>query len=195
MLSFKENNSLFTINLFGGPGCGKSVTASRLFTQFKIDGKRVEYVSEVAKDMTWERRLHMLTEQDYIFAKQHNRIRRLVGQVEYAVCDSPIILGLMYMPDDFPKTFEPFIMEVFNSYNNINILLERNVPYDPNGRNQTPEEAVEIDHEMQLFLDTHNIEYTSIEPISYSDEQLYNLCCELVEAKRNQQQTHNTKGD
>jgi hypothetical protein len=170
MLSYKENKKLTVINLFGGPCTGKSATAMSLSAKMKIEGYLVDYVPEVAKDMTWERRHHMLTEQDYIFAKQHTRIRRLVGQVDYAVCDSPIILGLMYAPDDFPASFKPFVLDTFSSYNNINILLRRTVQYDPVGRNQTLEEAVEIDRDVEHFLLINNIPFSVLDV----DEQIIN---------------------
>ena len=38
------------INLFGGPGCGKSTTMARLFADLKARGYNVEMVSEFAKD-------------------------------------------------------------------------------------------------------------------------------------------------
>lgn len=39
------------INFFGGPGCGKSTMASRLFSELKSKGVKCEYVTEYAKDV------------------------------------------------------------------------------------------------------------------------------------------------
>ena len=159
MLPYIDNSRLTVINFFGGPGTGKSSGAAGLFNFMKSTGMSVDYVSEVAKDYTWEKRFHMLTEQDYIFAKQNNRLRRLVGNVQYAIVDSPLVLGLMYMPDDFPAAthFSQFVIAAFNSYSNINILLDRRTVYDPAGRNQTEDEAIEKDQQLQHFLSTNNI--------------------------------------
>lgn len=44
------------INLFGGPGIGKSTLAAGLFEHMKIAGFNVELVNEYAKDMVWEQR-------------------------------------------------------------------------------------------------------------------------------------------
>lgn len=163
MKSYNENRTLTVINLFGGPGVGKSSIAARLFSDMKVHSKSVEYVSEVAKDYTWEERHNMLTEQDIIFAKQHSRIRRLVGKVDYVVVDSPIILGLMYIPKDFPSSFEPYVLETFNTYNNKNILLNRTVPYNPIGRNQSELEAKCIDAELKVFLTRNNINFEDVD--------------------------------
>jgi Cdc6-like AAA superfamily ATPase len=173
MLPYSNNKNLTVINIFGGPGVGKSVTSARLFTELNVNKYNVEYVPEMAKAYTWELRHHMLTEQDYIFAKQHNMLRRLVSQVDVAVCDSPIVLGLMYMPPEFPASFKPFVLDVFNSYRNINIVLKRTVPYDTIGRNQTEVEAIQLDADIIEFLDTNNISYVMMDVNDQLHAQLY----------------------
>jgi hypothetical protein len=175
MLPYSENNKLTVVNFFGGPGCGKSSYASGLFHHMKITGRSVEYVPEVAKDYTWEGRHQMLTEQDYIFAKQNNRLRRLVGQVECVVSDSPLLLGLMYMPADFPASFKTFVIDAFRSYNNVNILLTRSFRYVAAGRNQTEEEAALIDRNLELFLQENDIRYTKLPAADITYEHLTSL--------------------
>lgn len=58
------------VNLFGGPGAGKSTTAASLFAEMKKLGKNVELVTEVAKDFVWEERQKTLEIQPYITVKQ-----------------------------------------------------------------------------------------------------------------------------
>jgi ATP:corrinoid adenosyltransferase len=48
------------INLWAGPGAGKSTTASGLFYLMKTADMQVELVTEYAKDMTWEGRHEVL---------------------------------------------------------------------------------------------------------------------------------------
>ena len=43
------------INLFGGPGAGKSTTAAGLFYEMKVRDIKCELVTEYAKDMTYEK--------------------------------------------------------------------------------------------------------------------------------------------
>ena len=57
------------INLFGGPGCGKSTTASGIFYELKKRGYECELSPEFAKDKVWEDSLRTLDDQIYIFGK------------------------------------------------------------------------------------------------------------------------------
>lgn len=130
------------INLLGGPGSGKSTTRARLFGLLKLMGKNVEETMEFAKDITWEQRVRMLSEQDFIFAEQHRRLRVLMGHdIEAIVTDCPLNLGLIYTSETYFKSFPKFVSEVFDSYNNVNIFIKRVKPYNPKGRNQTEADA------------------------------------------------------
>lgn len=150
------------INLIAGPGVGKSTTASGLFYKMKIIGHNIEYVAEYAKDMTWEGRHNILEDQLYILAKQNRRLVRLQGKVDFAVTDCPLILGLVYTKPNYYEHFTPLVLEMFQKYDNINYYLERQYNYQPIGRNQTAEEASEVDRSLVDILHQHNIPYTSI---------------------------------
>lgn len=150
------------INLFGGPGAGKSTTAAAVFYEMKKRQIQVELVTEYAKDMTWEKRHNILGDQLYILAKQNRRIQRLVGQVDYVITDSPLPLGLLYVQQDYHTAFEPFVMEVWNSYNNYNFLLGRDFEYQPIGRNQTADEAIEVDDALVALLNSRKITYSRV---------------------------------
>jgi hypothetical protein len=53
-----------------------------------------------------------------------------------------------------------FLWKLFKQYNNINILLTRNEEtYDPNGRLQNLQEAVEIDNDIKETLLINNIPF------------------------------------
>jgi AAA domain len=152
---YSHNQALTVINFFGGPGCGKSVTAAYLFGDMKCAGMKVELIHEVAKDYVWEDWAHIFGEQDYIFAHQNRMLRRLIGHdIEYAVVDSSILLSLFYMPDDFPQSFRAFAREAFDSYNNINIFLDRNpdLPYIQTGRNESELQAIELDRRIREYF-------------------------------------------
>ena len=92
------------INLFGGPGVGKSTAAAGLFYEMKKRQLSVELVTEYAKDMVWEKRWNILDDQLYILAKQHRRIARLAEHgIEYVITDSPISLGLVYLKPEIGR--------------------------------------------------------------------------------------------
>lgn len=45
---------MLVINLFGGPSTGKSTTAAEIFVYLKKKKINCEYITEYAKDKTWE---------------------------------------------------------------------------------------------------------------------------------------------
>jgi len=150
------------INIFGGPGAGKSTTAAGLFFEMKKRQLEVELVTEYAKDMTWEKRHNVLSDQLYILAKQNRRLVRLQGQVEWVITDSPLVLGMVYRHEGYHSLFDDFTLEVFNSYDNYNFLIGRDFEYQPAGRNQTAEEAVVVDDLIKDLLDQKEINYHRI---------------------------------
>lgn len=153
------------VNLFGGPGAGKSTTAAGLFYEMKKRRIEVELVTEYAKDMVWEGRHNILDDQIYIFAKQQRRIARLRDhRVDWVITDSPIALGLVYLREGvLSSNFPGLVMEVFNSFDNYNFLLQRNFEYNPVGRNQKDvEEAQVYDRKVTALLNTFNVPFQSI---------------------------------
>lgn len=146
------------INLWSGPGAGKSTTAAGLFYEMKKMGLEVELVSEYAKDMVWENRHNILEDQIYVFAKQQRRIARLKDHhIDWVITDSPIPLGLCYTkPSSLGSNFVSLVFEVFDRYQNHNFFLTRCVPFNPVGRNQkTEQDAVDIDAKVLQLLHDH----------------------------------------
>lgn len=146
------------INFFGGPGSGKSTTAAGVFHEMKMQGYSVELVTEYAKDVTWDKRFDLLEDQTYVFAKQNRRLARLQGQVEWAITDSPLPLAMLYMPKDYFRTFEPLVMEVWNSYQNISFIMRRHFEYQTIGRKEDLLAAGQLDYDLQVLFDKHAIE-------------------------------------
>ena len=152
------------INLFGGPGCGKSTGAAYVFSILKMLGINAELVTEFAKDKTWEKNMKALDCQPYVFGKQVYRMDRCKDDVEVIVTDSPLILSITYNKDeDIEPSFTETVIKKFNEYDNLNFVLQRTKPYNPKGRNQTEEESIIIDTKVQEFLSTHHIPYTIID--------------------------------
>jgi len=130
------------INLFSGPGAGKSTTMKMLTGHLRAE------------------------DQIYVFAKQQRRIARLRDHnLQWVITDSPIPLGLCYMkPEHETLAFRELVMHVFNSYDNHNFYLTRNVSYNPNGRNQkTISEAEQVDAKVLTMLSDNEIQHTHIQ--------------------------------
>lgn len=152
------------INIFGGPGVGKSLNAAGVFYRLKCLGLDVELVPEYAKKLTYEKRTDILSgDQLLIFAKQHRSIEVFSSQADYVVVDSPLLLTQVYFNQKNNKTdltlLMPLVLDVFNKYPNQNFLLSRNrkYKYQESGRSQTEKEAKGIDDKVADYLLSHSI--------------------------------------
>ena len=164
------------VNLLGGPGTGKSTHAAGLFYRMKRSGINCEYIQEYAKDKTWEEEDNKLSVtkkcQPYVTGKQFWRQFRVMGKVDVVVTDSPIITGVMYQGFGCTPAWEQWAFEAFNMFNNLNIFLVRNTtghPYNPKGRTQTEDQAVEIDTKTRDMLDSEKIPYHVVEVSQLED--------------------------
>lgn len=148
------------INLFGGPGCGKSTIAAELFATLKKQGYEVELVTEYAKDKVWEESYKTLENQIYVFAKQLHRMWRLKDKVQFIITDSPLPLSIIYDRDK-NEELKNLIITRFNSFDNINIVINRSTVYNKNGRYQNEEQANEIDNQIRELLISYLIPFIS----------------------------------
>lgn len=145
-----------------------STGAAYIFSMLKMQGINCELVTEFAKDKTWEHNMEALSNQAYVFGKQCYRISRCENQVDFIITDSPLALSVIYNNNPrFGETFNKMVLDVFNSYNNLNYMLLRTKPYNPIGRNQTVEESDAISKNIESMLKNNNIgfyyEYGDIE--------------------------------
>ena len=153
-----KGNIMLNINLFGGPGTGKSTTAAELFSRMKASQYKVELLQEYAKDLTYGKDTVKLSDQLHVLGEQHHRLFRLHGAVDYVIHDSPFIMGLAYLDPNgiIPvNSFKVLTLELFHRYNNLNILLVRNTdkhPYQEYGRTQSLVEAKNKDKFIEQLL-------------------------------------------
>lgn len=149
------------VNLYGGPGTGKSTDAAYIFSKLKMAGVDAEYVTEYAKDKVWEGNAEVFKCQFYITGKQAFRIHRCFGKVDVIVTDSPIRLGAIYAARIGRPHLSMACIEEADEYNfhSLDIFLKRVKPYNPNGRNQTEEESNEIAKIILKMLKDQNVVY------------------------------------
>jgi hypothetical protein len=172
------------VNLYGGPGTGKSTNATLLFGKLKTAGVNAEYVSEFAKDLVWEGRDSALTFQPYITAKQTFRLYRLQGQVAVVVTDSPLLFGLIYQGQGCTQSYPSFLLESYHNFDNVNYFLRRDTevhPYNPKGRMQTENEAVKLDCRILQMLQSQNVPFEEVKILA--GEQTADLLKEKVLAE------------
>jgi tRNA uridine 5-carbamoylmethylation protein Kti12 len=144
------------VNLFGGPGSGKSTMAAGLFAELKESGISTELVTEYAKDKTWEEAYNVLNNQLYVFAKQHHRIWRVANKVDVIITDSPLFLSLVYSPYEDNDILSNLVMHEIHKYSSLDVFLKRVKPYSGIGRSQTEDEAKAIDEKIQRIYRAYN---------------------------------------
>jgi len=54
------------------------------------------------------------------------------------------------------------VISEYNKFENLNFFLTRVGDYNPNGRMQTLEEAIEKDKEIKYFMLNHNIDFVEV---------------------------------
>jgi len=151
------------INIFGGPGTGKSVTAAKLFAELKIKHNNCELVTEFAKELTYDESYRVMENQIWIFANQHHRMYRLKRKVDFIVTDAPLFNSIVYSgKGEVNKAFHIFMLGEFNKYDNLNIYLERETEYKKEGRYQDEEEAKKVDDEVLRCFDYFNVPFVKI---------------------------------
>lgn len=148
------------VNLYGGPGTGKSTTAAGLFSKLKQRGVNCELVTEYAKDKVWDEHYSIFSNQIYIFGKQYHRIHRLLDKVDVIVTDAPLLHSIFYS-QNMPGSFKQLVLDVHNSLNTLNIFLTRCRKYNPSGRMQTEEEAKRIDSKLLIMLKNYHVPFVN----------------------------------
>lgn len=151
---------MIVVNLFGVPSAGKSTGAAYIFSQLKMAGVNAELVTEFAKDKVWENNAEVFKNQAYLFGKQSYKLSRCRDKVDVIVTDSPLPLSILYNSDVvLGEDFNHTVMNVFNSYENMNYLLTRTKPYNPIGRIQTEEESDALKQPLVDLLVGRDIPY------------------------------------
>lgn len=154
------------INLAGGPGCGKSILASDVFSALKKKYVECELSSEYIKRKIREDARKVVQNQIYIFAKQQFQLFGMKDNVQVIITDSPIFLSAVY-DDTQCKNLRQLIMKEFNGYKNLTYLLERNdkIKYEQEGRYQDLEGAKQVDEKVKKFMKKNDIKYKTLKGI------------------------------
>lgn len=146
-----NNNEALVVNLFAGPGAGKSTTAAGVFSLLKLHGVNCELVTEYAKELTWSEDFKTLKCQPHVFGEQLRRMEMLRNKVDVIITDSPLLLSRIYC-GELHYNFGEYINDAFNSFTNVNFCIIRVKPYVLAGRNQTESEAVGLDEQIEKML-------------------------------------------
>lgn len=161
------------INFYGGPGSGKSTSATGLFYLMKSNNLKVELVTEYAKELIYEDRLDdSIDTQLEINKVQNNRLKRLYGKVDYIVTDAPILMTVYYSQLSGIHNVDE-LLNTYNMFDNIDIYVKRIKKFQTYGRKQSEDEAKIMDHEILTLLKNHDIEYLTYDGTPYTPYVIY----------------------
>ena len=160
---------MIKINLYGGPGCGKSVLATLLFAELKLKGHNTELVREFAKELVYQDYdMHNLKEADRIFimAEQMRREAILHGKVDVLITDSPVMVAAYYYNKrpaiDLAKELMRNVSHSGDEYH-FYILRDEEANFEQYGRAHNEEESRQIDKDMIKFLEQEGVKVHTIQ--------------------------------
>lgn len=177
------------INLYGGPGTGKSTSAAHLFYLLKIQNQNAELVREYVKDWAWEGRKININDQIYFLGKQVRKESMLYGKVDWIVTDSPVMMNLYYAQQYCPPTITSGVKSLNlafykqaedDGHKHIHVFLKRTKPYLAEGRYQSEAEARRMDSEVKEML--VNLGVSFIES-GIGEDELLNLLIQIMTAE------------
>lgn len=150
------------VNLFAGPGAGKTTCAWEIASELKKRNIQTEYVPEYAKELVWDDNRELLDgslkNQKKLFQEQNHRLARLIGKVDVVVTDAPILLNQVYLKEP-DAAFQKEVLDAFHGYHNFNLFVKRGDYYEQSGRLHTLEESKKKDQEVKALLDSNHIYY------------------------------------
>lgn len=160
------------VNLYGGPGTGKSTICAQLFSMLKWRGTNCEMALEFAKDKVWEESFKVLDNQIYIFGKQLHKIHRLNGKVDCIITDAPILMSLIY-DESGSKPFKDLVLEQHKKMNTVDFFLKRHKPFNPAGRVQGEDKAKSLDTKISMMLMDNAIPHHKIDALEENVHEIY----------------------
>ena len=163
---------MLVINLLGEPGVGKSSTSGGVFYELGVNNFRSEVVNEVAKGYAWETPKDPSTgkslfhpifgQQIFLLGEQNRWLERINNQREIAIMECPLLMMAIYKPENYLESFNSIVLEQFAKYNNVNIVIERNHKFDPQGRVHTEDDSKEVRSKLLSFMFEHNLPFVTI---------------------------------
>lgn len=172
------------VNLYGGPGTGKSTSAAFIFYLLKSKHKNVELVREYVKDWAWNKYPIASYDQFYFMGKQIRKESMLYNKVETIITDSPVMLNSYYAQKFCPEPIAKGVKEAVLAYyqqaeqdqhKHLHVFLKRSKLYNEKGRFQTEEQAKDIDVGIKDLLKELGISFVEYETDQTDLEKLVDL--------------------
>ena len=140
------------INLFAGPGTGKTTLCYELLAAMKKQGLRVEHVRDIPREEVYWESWRELDDHLIQLAKIQSAINMHRPHCDYLVVESPVLMRLAYLPTvnerqpmNGEKAISQLALALHQQEDNLDVLLVRNPEfgYDQRGRDQNEAQALE----------------------------------------------------
>lgn len=162
MPDFVKGKTL-NVNLYAGPGFGKSVTAALLYAALKLRGIHAELVSEYAKELVYMDELRGKSQRE-IMREQLRRQGLLQGRTTVVVTDSPTPMSLVYalrlgaQGEELEALYRQQ-REGTEGWYNMDVLLHRTITpetFEQEGREQDLPGCLDMHEAITAFVRTHS---------------------------------------
>jgi len=172
------------INLFGGPGAGKSTCAAHLFSHLKRHNIKTELVGEFAKELIYLGNETQLINQIYIMGNQYRKQKDLQRHnIDVAISDAPLLMQLVYCQNKpYFEEMKNLVVKINDEFDNINVFVKRVKPYQNYGRVHSEPESDKLSREIWESMngdfhyvingDSNGIESLAEELLNVADKDL-----------------------
>ena len=150
------------INIYGGPGAGKSTTAAGVFYELKRIGYDCGLVTEMATELVYDEAFNIMNDQIYLFGEQWHRTFRMLGKVDFIVTDSPLLMNIVYnrlKDEDFDK----FIYSRIHKLKSLDFFVNRSNAFSEVGRIHNLEQSKEVDKTIKELAKKNDIDLIEVE--------------------------------
>lgn len=165
------------INIYGGPGTGKTTLAAVLFARLKQQGLFVDMCMEYAKELVYTQRLRATSEMSIAEEQLRRHAVMLRGGVTYVVTDAPLLQKVVYTElfGNYPQDAEVVQYEALRMESRYDtrlhiVLPEPAADLDMRGRAHGYLDSLKIHNHTRVKLQSLEIPYYPVGGINEAIE-------------------------